>query len=107
MEINPSVIEETQNHLTKTIQESVGRLQHAEHECAGLTYQLHLTKQLQAQSERTTEREMWELEEAILTCRIEAACHDIDAIEDELLRSRRLLEIVSQHAKLYAETAAS
>ena len=105
MNINPLVIEETKSHLTRTIQESVSRLQHAEHECAGLTYQLHLTKQLQNQSERTAEREMWELEEAILTCRIEAACHDIDAIEDELLRSRRLLEIVSQHAKLYTEAA--
>lgn len=100
MEINQSVIAETQSHLARTIQECVGRLQQAERECSGLTYQLHLTKQLQKQASHTPEREMWELEEAILTCRIEAASHDIDTIEEELLRSRRLHEIVSQHAEM-------
>ena len=100
MNINPDIISETQAHLARTIQECVGRLQQAERECSGLTYQLHLTKQLQKQASQTTEREMWELEEAILTCRIEAASHDIDAIEEELLRSRRLHEIVSQHAEM-------
>lgn len=99
MEISPAIITETQQHLTKTVQDCVARLQQAERECAGFTYQLHLTKQLQRQSERTVEREMWELEEAILTCRVEAASHDVDAIEEDLLRSRRLLEIVTQHAK--------
>lgn len=102
MTFDTSVIEETQEHLSHTIQDCVARLQHAERECASLTYQLHLTKQLQQQCDSVSEREMWELEEAILTCRIEAASHDISTIEEELMRTKRLQEIVSQHAQMAA-----
>lgn len=105
MDLDPIVIKETQAHLAATMQECVGRLRHAERECASLTYQLHLTKQLQKQADKIIERDMWELEEAILSCRIEAASNDIDAIEDELLRTRRLQEIVIQHVDMLKKGA--
>lgn len=99
MIFDKAVIDETMQHLTHTIQDCVARLQHAERECASLTYQMHLTKQLQRQCDSIGEREMWELEEAILSCRIEAASYDIASIEEELMRTKRLQEIVQQHAQ--------
>ena len=104
MTVDRAIIEETQNHLNKTMQDCISRLQQAERECASLTYQLHLTKQLQRQADRLVDREMWELEEAILTCRIEAASHDINAIEEELMRTKRLQEIVIQHVEMTKTT---
>jgi hypothetical protein len=99
MTFDATIIEDTKKHLRGTIEACVRDLNTAEKECAQLTYQHYLARELSKQAGTMAEREMWELEQAIIQCRIEAASMQIGGIEEELLRSRRLLEIVEAHGQ--------